>query len=75
MSRQTHAEMLIQTLAELRDAECELETARLRRRCKAHAERFIKAYRPELDADGRSSEWMPRSNEAAREAARPSHDE
>ena len=75
MSRETHAEMLIKTLQELRNAESERETARLRRECKAHAERFIKAFRPELDDSERPSEWTPRSTQAAEEAAMPAQDE
>jgi hypothetical protein len=48
MSVQSQAELLIKTLAELRDAECEREAARLRLQCKAHARRFILTFRPEL---------------------------
>lgn len=75
MSRQTQADLLIKTLAELRDAQCEREAARLRLECKAHAQRFIQAFRPELVDAGRPSDWIPQREQAAQAAMRPTRDE
>ena len=75
MSLQTQAEMLIRTLAELRDAECEKEAARLRQQCKAHARCFIETFRPELVDGGRASLWTPQRNQAAQAALEPARDE
>lgn len=68
MSRQTQADLLIKTLAEFRDAQCERDVARLRLECRAHAQRFIQAFRPELLDAGHPSDWISQSEQAAHAA-------
>ncbi|WP_209427879.1 hypothetical protein [Pararhodobacter sp. SW119] len=57
MPQHTQAELFIKTLAELRDAERESRTTRLRDQHKVHAERFMKTFWAEVDDTMRLSEW------------------
>ncbi len=61
MPHQTQAEMFIQTLAQMRDEDRERRKFRLRLEVKAHAERFMKAFRTNVNDSRHPSEWTPQS--------------
>lgn len=56
MPQQTQTEMFIQTLAQMREEERERQKFRLRLEVKAHAERFMKAFRTNVNDSRRPSE-------------------
>lgn len=64
---QTQAEIFIETLAELLDAEHDRPTAVQRLRHKAHANRFMKTYRAQFAPSARPSEWTPQGERTTQE--------
>lgn len=75
MLRQTQAEILIETLAELLNAERDRPTAVQRLRYKAHANRFMKTYRAEYGPSGRPWERTPQGERTTQVAERQIRDE
>lgn len=65
MPRETQAEVFIRTLTELLDAERERQKERLRRRHKAHAERFVKAFQARVGRSGHPSQWAGQGGQTA----------